>query len=87
MPTDDQIEEFLTRIQSTVDQALTELIEVKIIRENDPTEFAFLQNELYELETELDSLIQDIGTSSEHSKLTEAKRRLNEIQEVMIKGI
>jgi hypothetical protein len=87
MTTDDYIEDFLTRVQSTVDQALTELMEVKMIRENDPTEFSFLQNELNKLEEEMEKLIQEQDGNPSHPRLQQAQNKLSEVQEVMVRGI
>ncbi|MFC0472783.1 DUF2524 family protein [Halalkalibacter kiskunsagensis] len=85
MATEEYIEECLTRAQQTIDRALTELMEVKMIRENDPTEFAFAQKELDEIQSEIDVLVKD--NDSTNSQLLEAQARLNEVREIMIKGI
>ncbi|MDT8860675.1 DUF2524 family protein [Alkalihalobacillus sp. MEB130] len=84
MATEQSIEECLYRVQDVIDRALTELMEVKIIRENDPTEFAFVQKELSDLQIELDSFIDE---ESNNTRLIEAQQRLNEVREIMTRGI
>ncbi|WP_332697695.1 DUF2524 family protein [Halalkalibacter lacteus] len=85
MANEEYIEECLNRAQQTIDRALTELMEVKMIRENDPTEFAFAQKELDELQSEIDTLVNE--NDSDSPQLLEAQTRLNEVREIMIKGI
>ncbi|WP_227938091.1 DUF2524 family protein [Alkalihalobacillus deserti] len=87
MKTDNYVEDCLKRVQSTVDQALTELMEVKMIRENDPTEFPYLQNKLNELEVEVSSLLENNQDDSHLSRLQEAQKKLNEVQDIMVRGI
>ncbi|MCL7749389.1 hypothetical protein [Halalkalibacter alkaliphilus] len=83
MASEDYIEECLYRVQNLIDRALTELMEVKMIRENDPTEYAFIQKELGDLQGEFDQLV----TEDQDPRLEEAQKRLNEVREIMEKGI
>jgi predicted transcriptional regulator len=85
MANEEYIEECLNRAQQKVDRALTELMEVKMVRENDPTEYAFAQKELNEVQSEIDTLINE--EHSNNAQLLEAQKRLNEVREIMIKGI
>ncbi|ARK30688.1 hypothetical protein [Halalkalibacter krulwichiae] len=84
---DTYIQSILNQVQKTIDQSLTELMEVKMIRENDPTEFSYLQHELNELEEKLASLLQDQNCSSYYPSLQDAHKRICEVQDIMIKGI
>ncbi|KHF40396.1 DUF2524 family protein [Halalkalibacter okhensis] len=84
MASDDYIEECLYRVQNLIDRALTELMEVKMIRENDPTEYAFIQKELADLQGEVNELVSEYN---QDPRLEDAQKRLNEVREIMIKGI
>ncbi|WP_332628974.1 hypothetical protein [Halalkalibacter flavus] len=84
MASEDYIEECLYRVQNLIDRALTELMEVKMIRENDPTEYAFIQKELGDLQGEFDQLV---GDKNNDPRLEEAQKRLNEVREIMTRGI
>jgi len=83
----DYLEDCLNRVQSTIDRALTELMEVKMIRENDPTEFPYLQNELNELDIEIHSLLERNQEESERTTLLEAQKKLHEVQDIMTRGV
>ncbi|MFC0559746.1 hypothetical protein [Halalkalibacter alkalisediminis] len=83
----DYVNDCLNRLQSTIDQALTELMEVKMIRENDPTEFPYLQNELNELDIEITLLLEKNQEGSHHTRLQEAQKKLHEVQDIMIRGV
>jgi predicted transcriptional regulator len=85
MVNEEYIAECLNRAQQTINRALTELMEVKMVRENDPTEYAFAQKELNEVQSEIDTLINE--EHSNNAQLLEAQKRLNEVREIMIKGI
>lgn len=87
MNNEEYVEDCLQRAQLTVDQALTELMEVKMIRENDPTEFPYLQNELNRLEIEIASLIKDTHEENNLSRLQLAQEKLQEVQSIMVRGI
>ncbi|WP_096200653.1 DUF2524 family protein [Bacillus sp. FJAT-45350] len=75
---------FLDKVQATVDEALNELMEVKMIRENDVTEYSSLQHELNQLRDEADILM--LSMPQHHKKLKEVQAKIDEIQEVMIRG-
>ncbi len=79
------IEQYLEKVQHTVDNALNELMEVKMVRENDPTEYSQLQKELQELRSEADLLLTLHPFYKE--KLIQTKERIQEIEEVMVRGI
>ncbi|MBU9721157.1 MULTISPECIES: DUF2524 family protein [Bacillaceae] len=81
-----QIENYINKVKNTIENAQKELAEVKMIRENDPTEFSYLLHELQELQQEMPMYIQQ-ASPVEKEKLLEAKEYLQYTQEVMEKGI
>ncbi|WP_026672060.1 DUF2524 family protein [Alkalihalobacterium bogoriense] len=76
----------LNRVQETIDFALNELMEVKIVRENDPTDYALAQKQLDDLSIELETLIED-SPIEERASLIEAQEKIREVQETMVRGI
>ncbi|GAE24525.1 hypothetical protein JCM9140_461 [Halalkalibacter wakoensis JCM 9140] len=84
MESEEYIEDCIYRAQHVIDRALTELMEVKMIRENDPTEYAFVQKELGEIQDEVDKLVDE---GRHHERLKDTQKRLNEVREIMIRGI
>ncbi|UOE92009.1 DUF2524 family protein [Alkalihalobacillus sp. LMS39] len=76
----------LNRVQETIDFALNELMEVKIVRENDPTDYALAQKQLDDLTIELETLIED-SPIEERASLIEAQEKIREVQETMVRGI
>ena len=79
------IEQFLQKTQRTVDQALNELMEVKVIRENDPTEYSQLLFELHELKREAE-LLSTLHPAHKEN-LMKTKEKISEIEVVMERGI
>ncbi|MGO4886846.1 DUF2524 family protein [Anaerobacillus sp. MEB173] len=85
METNEQrINEFLNKAQATVDRALNELMEVNIIRENDPTEYSEAQRDLQLLNDEIEELMNNYP--NEREKLHEVNQQINEIQKVLVRG-
>ncbi|WP_170885560.1 DUF2524 family protein [Bacillus alkalicellulosilyticus] len=77
---------FINKAEQTIDQALNELAEVKIVRENDPSDFAYAQHQLQELQAEAEDLLEKVEFQ-ERPVLVKVKQRLQEVQETMIRGI
>ncbi|MFV8829095.1 DUF2524 family protein [Alkalihalobacterium sp. APHAB7] len=85
MEINEEIERFLDKAQGLVDDGLDELLETKIIRENDLSDYSYIQLQLHELVNEADQLM--VQYPDQRSRLTELQRKIKEIQEVMVKGI
>ncbi|WP_209122178.1 DUF2524 family protein [Alkalihalobacillus sp. BA299] len=81
----DELDHFLNKAQEIVDRGLDELLDTKIIRENDPSDYAYIQHQLYELVVEAEELMKKFP--DQHEKLSEFQEKIKEIQEVMVKGI
>lgn len=81
----EEIERFLNKAQDLVDDGLDELLETKIIRENDLSDYSYIQHQLHELVEEADQLM--VQYPDQRSRLAELQRKIKEIQEVMVKGI
>lgn len=85
METNEEIERFLDKAQGLVDDGLDELLETKIIRENDLSDYSYIQLQLHELVNEADQLM--VQYPDQRNRLAELQRKIKEIQEVMVKGI
>ncbi|OLO40448.1 hypothetical protein BTR23_08160 [Alkalihalophilus pseudofirmus] len=85
MVTNNELEHFLNKVQSVVDQGLDELLETKMIRENDPSDYSYIQFQLHELVEESDQLMKKFP--DQHEQLSDVQQKIKEIQEVMVKGI
>ncbi|MBU9714178.1 DUF2524 family protein [Evansella tamaricis] len=81
-----QVQDYINRVKTTIEEAQKELLEVKIIRENDPTEFSYVVNQLQELEGEFRSHLEN-ASPAEKQELLEAKKYLQQTQEIMERGI
>lgn len=84
METNTRLEQFLEKTQRTIDQSLNELMEVKIIRENDLSEYSLCQKELEDLKEEAQMLM--IMHPTQQEKLKEVQKKIEEIQEVLVRG-
>jgi hypothetical protein len=82
----DQIDSYLTRAHETIESAHKELLDVKLIQQNDPTEYPFIMNQLMELDDEISELL-TAASPEQRSQLEEAQHQLRETKTVMIRGI
>ena len=82
----DQIGEYLHKAQNTIDSAHKELLDVKLIQQNDPTEYPFIMNQIMELDEEINDLLTD-ASPEQREQLEEAQQQLRETKAIMIKGI
>ncbi|WP_088105516.1 DUF2524 family protein [Halalkalibacter urbisdiaboli] len=82
----EEINPLLEKVEETIERALNELMEVKIIRENDPTEFALAQKELEEREEEILGLLSQ-ASAEEKEALSNALERVKGVQKTMVRGI
>lgn len=81
----DQIHEILKRTQDIVDSAHKELLDVKLIQQNDPTEYPFIMNQLTELDEEINELL--AASPEQRTQLEEVQHYIRETKTVMIRGI
>ncbi|MDG5787108.1 DUF2524 family protein [Evansella sp. AB-P1] len=84
--TNAQVEQYINEVKRTILEAQKELAEVKIIRENDPTEFSHLMQQLQQLNEELDHYLVN-ATNEQQADLREAQKYLQYTQELMERGI
>ncbi|WP_161568142.1 DUF2524 family protein [Anaerobacillus alkaliphilus] len=82
----DQIDSYLTRAQETIDSAHKELLDVKLIQQNDPTEYPFLMNQLMELDSEINDLLAT-ASPEQRAQLEEAQHQIRETKTIMVRGI
>lgn len=82
----DQIDKYLTKAQDTIDSAHKELLDVKLIQQNDPTEYPFIMNQIMELDEEINDLLTD-ASPSQREQLEVAQQQLRETKSIMIRGI
>ncbi|QOY35658.1 DUF2524 family protein [Anaerobacillus isosaccharinicus] len=82
----DQIDSYLSRTHETIESAHKELLDVKLIQVNDPTEYPFIMNQLMELDDEINELL-TAASPEQRSQLEEAQQQLRETKTVMIRGI
>jgi hypothetical protein len=82
----DQIDDYLTKAQDTIDSAHKELLDVKLIQQNDPTEYPFIMNQIMELDAEINDLL-TAASPEQRAQLEEAQQQLRETKRIMIRGI
>ncbi|OIJ15686.1 hypothetical protein BKP35_01450 [Anaerobacillus arseniciselenatis] len=82
----DQVDEYLHKAQDAIDSAHKELLDVKLIQQNDPTEYPFIMNQIMELDEEINDLLTD-ASPEQREQLEEAQQQLQETKSIMIKGI
>lgn len=82
----DQIDSYLTRTYETIESAHKELLDVKLIQVNDPTEYPFIMNQIMELDDEINELL-TAASPEQRGQLEEAQQQLRETKTVMIRGI
>lgn len=82
----DQIDSYLSRANETIENAHKELLDVKLIQQNDPTEYPFIMNQLMELDEEIGELL-TAASPEQRAQLEEAQHQLREAKTVMIRGI
>ncbi|WP_169823129.1 DUF2524 family protein [Anaerobacillus alkalilacustris] len=82
----DQINEYMRKAQDTIDNAHKELLDVKLIQQNDPTEYPFIMNQLMELDEEINDML-TAASPQQRTQLEEVQYQLRETKAVMIRGI
>ncbi|MCT8138215.1 DUF2524 family protein [Anaerobacillus sp. CMMVII] len=82
----DQIDSYLSRAHETIESAHKELLDVKLIQQNDPTEYPFIMNQIMELDEEINELLAQ-ASPEQRDQLEEAQHQLRETKTVMIRGI
>ncbi len=82
----DQVDSYLTRAQETIDSAHKELLDVKLVQQNDPTEYPFLMNQLMELDEEISELLTS-ASPEQRAQLEEAQQQIRETKTIMVRGI
>ncbi|MBU8907973.1 hypothetical protein [Desertibacillus haloalkaliphilus] len=85
--TENEMQQLQQKIEEIVSGALNELMEVKMIRENDPTEFSMYQHKLQQLDAELDMLLETAKPGEVRDALIEAHERVNQVRETLVRGI
>ncbi|ADU31452.1 DUF2524 family protein [Evansella cellulosilytica] len=80
------ITHYMMNVKETVEEAQKELLDIKIIREYDPTEYSYAFKQLKELEEEA-SVLLETATPEEQVAIREARDLVLYTQEVMTRGI
>jgi hypothetical protein len=82
----DQIDSYISKAQETIESAHKELMDVKLIQQNDPTEYPFIMNQLMELDFEINELL-SAASPEQRIQLEEAQQMLRDTKTIMIRGI
>lgn len=82
----DQVNHYLSKAQDTIDSAHKELLDVKLIQQNDPTDYPFIMNQLMELDDEINELLAD-ASPTQRDQLEQAQQQIRETKTIMIRGI
>ncbi|MDQ0253600.1 putative phage infection (PIP) family protein YhgE [Evansella vedderi] len=84
--TNEQVEQYINKIKETINEAQKELAEVKIVRENDPTDYSYLMQQLQQLNEDMGDYLAN-ATPKQREDLLEAREYLHYTQEIMTRGI
>lgn len=82
----EQIDDYLRKAQDTIEKAHKELLDVKLIQVNDPTEYPFIMNQLMEFDQEINDLLAS-ASPEQRVQLEEAQGLLRETKTIMVRGI
>lgn len=82
----EQIDDYLRKAQDTIEKAHKELLDVKLIQVNDPTEYPFIMNQLMEFDQEINDLLAS-ASPEQQVQLKEAQGLLRETKTIMVRGI
>ncbi|WNF38193.1 DUF2524 family protein [Bacillaceae bacterium IKA-2] len=82
----EQVDHYLIKSKDTIEKAHKELLDVKLIQKNDPTEFPFLMNQLVEIDQEINDLLAS-ASDEQRKQLEEAQQILRETKTIMIRGV
>jgi hypothetical protein len=84
--TDEQVEQYISKVKDTITEAQKELAEVKIVSENDPTEYSHVMQQLLQLNDDMGDYL-DNATPKQKEDLDEARKYIQYTQEIMNDGI
>jgi ribosomal protein S12 methylthiotransferase accessory factor YcaO len=82
----EQIDDYLRKAQDTIEKAHKELLDVKLIQVNDPTEYPFIMNQLMEFDQEINDLLAS-ASPEQRVQLEKAQGLLRETKTIMVRGI
>lgn len=82
----EQIDSYLIKAQDTIEKAHKELLDVKLIQKNDPSEYPFIMNQLLEVDEEINDSLPSASTA-QRAQLEEAQQLLRETKTIMVRGI
>jgi len=82
----EQIDDYLRKAQDTIEKAHKELLDVKLIQVNDPTEYPFIMNQLMKFDQEINDLLAS-ASPAQRVQLEEAQGLLRETKTIMVRGI
>ncbi|MFA9556846.1 DUF2524 family protein [Evansella sp. AB-rgal1] len=82
----EEVELYINRVKDTISEAQKELAEVKIVRENDPTEYSYVMKQLQEMNEEMGVFLER-ATPSQREDLMEARKYIHYTQDIMTRGI
>lgn len=82
----EELEAYVNEVKETIQNAQEALLEIKITRENDPSQYSFAMKELLRLEANFPGYYAKAGPD-EKEILLEAKEQLEYTKDVMDKGI
>lgn len=82
----DQIDSYLEKTRSIIESANKELLDVKLIQQNDPSDYPYIMNQLMELDEEINDLLTD-ASADQRKQLEEAQEYIRDTKTIMIRGI
>lgn len=82
----EQVDQYLIKAKDTIEKAHKELLDVKLIQKNDPTEYPFLMNQLLEIDEEINDLLAS-ASPEQRKQLEEAQQLLRETKTIMVNGV